>query len=128
MTPEQIKRNQIAMAALRRNKKKAIGEMRDSEGGRCCLCVIQDSAVAQGFKFPKKKWKSMESYPSPSLAKFMGWKMHKKKANPLLCGFPASYYNDGYICPQKTHKQIAKLFETEYPEIAPKKKVAKRRK
>jgi hypothetical protein len=40
----------ILVKALLENKRKAIREMRDAAGGRCCLCVIQDALAPSKAK------------------------------------------------------------------------------
>jgi hypothetical protein len=70
-TPQQIKvRNKLWADALVKNKKKATGEMYSDNGGRCCLAVAQDVAIACGLEVDKEY---DESYPHPNVGKFFGW-------------------------------------------------------
>jgi len=50
-TPQQIReRNEAWAKALEQNPKKCVGQMRDGQGGRCCLAVAQDVARELGMK------------------------------------------------------------------------------
>lgn len=109
MTQEQIERNRKGMAALRANEKQAIHKMRDENGGRCCLCVLQDAAIEMGF-VPIKRSVAL---PCETLSEFYGWNHRNpdlKWRGGLLA---ASGLNDAGI----SHKNIADAFEETFPEI-----------
>lgn len=115
LTPEQIKRNKAFIKDLRANPKKAIGQMRDNDGGRCCLCVALDTALAMGFqKYEYERRVNSDIYPPPSMAKWYGW----PSEDPHLGNNQASVYNDGGSCiPELSHSEIADRFEEAFPEI-----------
>ena len=110
MTPEQIERNRQFIKDLRANEKKAINSMRNSDGGRCCLCVALDTACDLGFDSGYEK-ECYKNYPPGHIAKFYGW----PTANPIISGISnAANVNDR---PESTHAQIADMFEETFPEI-----------
>ena len=115
MTQEQIENNRAFVKALRENKKKAKGVLYGSDGGRCCLGVAFDVAKERGFVNPDTY--SPSFCPPKTMASFYGWNC-EEYSNPLLGGIHATEHNDGVNkTPEKTHKEIADLFEQEYPEI-----------
>jgi hypothetical protein len=121
MTPEQITRNQIFLEDLRANSLKTTGQMRDDEGGRCCLCVALDTAIKLGYKRPPRY--ACDILPPDDINDFYGW----EGIDPLIGAdrkYCASSYNDGIsedgMVEMKTHKQIADLFEEAYPEVVKK--------
>ena len=66
---QMVYRNQLWADALRKNKKKARGCMY-KDGGRCCLAVAQNVAIAHGVEVDK----SHDEYePSVSVGDFFGW-------------------------------------------------------
>jgi hypothetical protein len=71
-TLQQIKhRNRLWVEALRKNKKKAKGEMYDGHGGRCCLAVAQDVAMANGVELDEDDFDDAE--PHVCVSEFFGW-------------------------------------------------------
>lgn len=113
MTQTQIERNREFIKDLRANKLKAIGRMRDENGGRCCLCVAYDTAQRLGAGLPAASCLT----PPQQMAEFYGWPC----LNPILRGRYASDHNDGDCShtPELTHCEIADLFEQTFPEIKP---------
>lgn len=70
-TPQQVKiRNRMWAEALIKNKKKTTGKMY-CDGGRCCLAVAQNVAIANGVDIPK----NYENYgfPHNDVVQFFGW-------------------------------------------------------
>lgn len=117
-TTEEKRANLIkGVKALRRNKKKAKNIMRDSEGGRCCLCVLANSA-AYSCGLPKRAFEGT-GFPLEDLSKIFGvTSIHMGGANQndiKIGEYAASDYNDGENeLPEKTHKEIADLLTKEY--------------
>lgn len=110
-TPAQIKyRNRKWAEALEKNENKATDQMRDNDGGRCCLQVAEDVAIAMGLDVPRSK--SYASSPSYKVKRFFGW----EATNPALIiesrevpdGIAsASSLNDGSFTREFSHKEIA---------------------
>lgn len=111
-TKEQKRANLVkGIAALRRNKKKARGTMRDNEGGRCCLCVLADSAERIcGYK---KGDFASGAYPIIDLGLIFGVKSTTFN-DILVSGGKAGNFNDGAGEREKTHKEIASMLKEEY--------------
>lgn len=103
MTEEQIRRNLGLCEALRANKKKAIDQMRDHKGGRCCLCVAMDYANAHGENFEAEN----NLRPPSQMADWYGW----TTSNPTVAGHYLSRHNDGLYTEYLTHAEIADLIE-----------------
>lgn len=110
MTPptkaQKIERAQRWVTALQNNKRKAVEEMKDNKGGRCCLAVAQDVAIKVGGICLIDPSNLM---PEGETIKWFGW----GPSTPLLrtpngATIDASELNDGTngIKPL-THKQIA---------------------
>jgi len=113
---ERQKKNNLkkGIAALRANKKKAIGRMRRvNTGGRCCLCVLADTA--EEICKLRKGSLSGTFFPEINLSKVFAVKSDKDK-NILIGGTTASTLND---TKRKSHAVIADMLEKEY--LAPKK-------
>ena len=114
MTPTQIERNREFLKDLRTNPWKAKEQMRDDNGGRCCLCVALDTALRLGYRPANHEHlEDCENYPPHSMGAFFGW----PSRDPCLSGTCAVRHNDGDTVQEKTHKEIADLFEREFPEI-----------
>lgn len=107
MSPEQITRNQHFIAELRANQYKAKNTMRDSKGGRCCLCVALDTAIKDGFVCNSQHY---EIFPPATLANWYGWPSY----DPVLGSHHAADHNDGVRVSEKTHDEIAELFQKEF--------------
>ena len=105
-TPQQIReRNEAWARALEANPKKCVGQMRDGQGGRCCLAVAQDVALKMGMDAPMDF--ELPSTPWDEVADWFGW----DSVNPYLetsSGEPmiAAQINDEADLP---HAEIAKL-------------------
>jgi len=113
-TPQQIReRNEAWARALEANPKKCVGQMRDSQGGRCCLAVAQDVALELGMTWPVNGdgYKKPEDWlnPWPETSDFFGWG-NVSGASCILQGQNAAAWNDGteYI-DELSHAEIAKL-------------------
>ncbi len=121
MTPTQIERNREFLKDLRENPHKAFGQLRDAEGGRCCLGVALDTAVRLGFPAPKDHLSTCNTVvlPPVEMAEFYGW----IQRNPVLGRHSLTVYNDGGADsrapqPALTHKEIADLIELNLDTIA----------
>ena len=68
---QMVYRNQLWANALRKNKKKARGRM-CANGGRCCLAVAQNVAIAHGVEVDKSH-PEYDYIPSESVGDFFGW-------------------------------------------------------
>lgn len=108
-TEDQQKANlEEACKALEANPKKAKGEMRDDEGGRCCLCVMEDCARSIDSEIRLGD----DYYPHKNLSAFYGLE-NCYDSNYGFCfrfrnGAKASEYNDGTNdIKELTHKEIA---------------------
>lgn len=106
-TKEEQRRNlEGACKALEENPKKAKQEMRDSEGGRCCLCVMEDYAKSIDPKIRT----GCEEYPHKDLEAFYGLKSYYKSVFNFAFNNSdeASECNDGMgFTKEHTHKEIA---------------------
>jgi hypothetical protein len=98
-TPAQVKyRNRLWVNALLENKRKARKAMHDKEGGRCCLAVAQDVAIACGALDG-----SLETgdgmFPHSKVKFFFGWgsnnPMLNVKINGKIVEEEAATLNDG---------------------------------
>ena len=123
-TPAQVKhRNRLWVNALLENKRKARRGMHDNDGGRCCLAVAQDVAIACGALDSSLR-KDNDTFPHESVCEFFGWGTNnpklKVKINGKIVEEEASTLNDGHTdfagCEIKdpkmnkkglSHKQIA---------------------
>lgn len=117
MTPEQIERNRAFIRDLRANPKKAKQKMRDSDGGRCCLCVAYDTAQAMGAGLPDCN----RFWPPDEIANFYGWPSREPILEYEGRRRRASQFNDGSdgatSFQELTHAEIADAFEATFPEI-----------
>ena len=108
-TKEEQRQNlEGACKALEENPKKAKGRMRDEDGGRCCLCVMEDYAMSID---PDIK-KGGVLTPSLDLEGFYGLKRSENLHGSVFGfnfdfkdGILASEYNDNKN--NHTHKEIA---------------------
>lgn len=130
-TPAQIKhRNRLWVNALLENKRKARKEMHDKEGGRCCLAVAQDVAIACGALDSYLR-KDNGTFPHSNVQLFFGWRsidpILNLKINGKIVEEEASILNDGHSefaeCEIKdpkmnkkglSHKQIAECVLNTY--------------
>ena len=110
-TKEEQRQNlEGACKALEENPKKAVRVMRNSTGGRCCLCVMEDYArgIDPRINGGDKK------HPHKDLSSFYGLKNMLKNCQLFNFKFRngdlASECNDGktnYNVKKHTHKEIA---------------------
>jgi len=120
---EQQKENlKLGIKALRENPLKAKDQMRDSSGGRCCLCVL--SEVAEDIQgVPRGTFTYREPHgedaivPTSDLAEIFG--LHNESSsgqfNFLINDKMASIWNDGFgFTPELSHKEIADMIEKEF--------------
>ena len=119
MTKAQIQRNREFLKDLRKNRKKARGQLRDEDGGRCCLGVACDTAKRLGLDLKVNDW---DGVPPDEVGMFFGW----PDVNPTLkvpgtTPRPAAMINDanGTDFPKTSHKRIADLFELTFPKLKP---------
>jgi hypothetical protein len=113
-TEEQKKENlRLAIKALRENPKKAKEMMQDSNGGRCCLCVI--SHVAEDIMGYERNELCGENLPLFRMSDVFGTGSDRWCPENISIGSDlASAHNDGVRVPEKTHKEIADILEKEY--------------
>lgn len=110
LSEEHAKRLKLGLQRLRENEKKAKERMRDGDGGRCCLCVLQGAAIEQGASIREDD----DELPSFEMADFYGFDYR----NPsLVLGKTASMLNDGHGVEEFSHKEIADIFEMVYPKV-----------
>ena len=67
LTPKQIERGRAFLVDLRANEKKAVGQMRDDNGGRCCLCVALDTGIRLGCEVDYSQWNEDSDGVPPSV-------------------------------------------------------------
>lgn len=85
-TPAQVKhRNRLWVNALLENKRKARKEMHDKDGGRCCLAVAQDVAIACGVLDSSLR-KENSTFPHESVCEFFGWGTNNPKLKVKING------------------------------------------
>lgn len=124
-TKEEQKENlEGACKELEANSKKAIGRMRDTEGGRCCLCVMEDYAISIDPAIRR----GSQYTPSSDLVCFYGLANNisevDNRANDIELfnfvfenGDYASDCNDGETnsnVKEHTHKEIAARIRAEF--------------
>ena len=117
MTPIQIERNRVFLADLRANPVKAVGSMRNPNGGRCCLCVALDTAVKLGMPILKQELEDAIQVPPACVATFYGW----ENVNPMIGTgkntWSAARWNDMGEGSTYSHCEIANKFEETWPEL-----------
>lgn len=99
-TPAQVKyRNRLWVNALLENKRKARKIMHDNDGGRCCLAVAQDVAIACGA-LDGSLDNGDGMFPHKAVQYFFGWDSKNPnlqvKINGKIVGEEASTLNDGH--------------------------------
>jgi hypothetical protein len=110
MTPEQKENLKAGIKALRDNPQKANGIMRDENGGRCCLCVLFDTAVERGYTGERNNFMPKDTL---SLANFFGMKCDSM--DEIVIDYHSlQAWNDGADCEEKTHVEIADMLEKKY--------------
>jgi len=112
LSPIQIERIKAGVQALKYNPLKAVGQMRNEDGGRCCLCVLQDKAIELGFEGKTDGY----FLPSEFLCEFYGFEPDDNKM-PVVGGISMENWNDGQgeaHRQEKTHQEIAIMIEQEY--------------
>jgi len=112
-----IKNIKGAAQAIRNNPRKAKYEMRDSMGGRCCLCVMMDYAEEQGADVKQSEDNDLPA--REGMEQFYGIKTMNNLTEQnmfdfILQGSPASHHNDGVDIREKTHEEIADMIEKEF--------------
>lgn len=109
-TPAQIKyRNRLWANALRENKKKAKRQMRDGEGGRCCLAVASDVAHSHGVKGLENV-----NFPHENVGRFFGWGFKNPTLKTKKSTYSASVLNDGNTDIELSHQEIAECVENTF--------------
>jgi len=118
-TKAQIKyRNRLWATALRKNKKKARGRMCEA-GGRCCLAVAQDVAIAHGVEVDDE-YDECEYIPFESVGDFFGWETNIPNFKlPDGTVEESAYVNDSNIYNANgskgmSHKRIAECVENTF--------------
>ena len=97
-TPAQVKhRNRLWVNALLENKRKARKKMYDKDGGRCCLAVAQDVAIACGLDIERNA--GCGDFPHNSVRFFFGWGNNNPRLTVVVNDahkvMAASTLNDG---------------------------------
>ena len=130
MTDTQKANLKLAIQNLRANPKKAKEEMCDKSGGRCCLCVMSDTAedilgVERGSLryddfYPKNDIEEVfgiksenKSYYSPEFANSLNFIMLNDGFTSLYChvGIKGIHQND---FKEYSHVEIADLIEKKF--------------
>jgi len=120
---EQQKENlKLGIKALRENPLKAKDQMRDSSGGRCCLCVL--SEVAEDIQgVPRGTFTYCEPdgedaiAPTSDLAEIFGLRnvSISQTFNFMINHKMASIWNDGFgYTSELSHAEIADMIEKEF--------------
>lgn len=112
-TPEQQKNNlRLAVDALRKNERKATGDMYNETGGRCCLCVM--SNLAEDIDGVPRDTYTAEGLPLARVGEVYGLPNSSRGDGALfnfsIGGHDASCLNDN----GKTHREIAGMIEKEF--------------
>lgn len=116
MTDEQKQNLRLALQDLRANPNKAIGHMRNEAGGRCCLCVIAETA-AKIKGLDKNAFITNSGFPTCELKEIFGLPNEHQNGtlfNFVIKGSTASCWNDGECVEEKSHVEIADMIEEEY--------------
>ena len=120
---EQQKENlKLGIKALRENPLKAKDQMRDSFGGRCCLCVLSEVAediqgVPRGTFTYREPYGQYDITPTSDLAEIFG--LHNESSsgqfNFVINNKMASMWNDGFGYEREaSHAEIADMIEKEF--------------
>jgi hypothetical protein len=111
-TKEQQKENlKLAVANLRANPLKAKEQMRDDVGGRCCLCVMSDTAE-DICGLERQSLETTPFLPSFELTNIFGIEsIFNDSFLFKINGISASVWNDDY---DKSHTEIADMLEEGY--------------
>mgnify|MGYP003988120805 CR=1 FL=1 len=76
--------------ALKKNKRKARGSLKDQHGGRCCLRVAEEALI------PKKDWsKATDDYPRTTWPSGASWRIMIGDEKSSIRGVDFSGLNDG---------------------------------
>jgi len=114
-TEEQKKENlRLAIKALRENPKKALEEMQDENGGRCCLCVMAHVAEdIMGYERDELCGTMSPLFKMSDV--FAVQELDMYPDNVKVGEYLASRWNDGgNNIEEKTHVEIADMLEKEY--------------
>jgi hypothetical protein len=120
---EQQKENlKLGIKALRENPLKAKDQMRDSSGGRCCLCVLSEVAediqgVPRGTFTYREPDGEDAIAPTSDLAEIFGLRNESSSPtfNFMINHQMASIWNDGFgFTPEASHAEIADMIEKEF--------------
>ena len=120
---EQQKENlKLGIKALRENPLKAKDKMRDSSGGRCCLCVLSEVAediqgVPRGTFTYREPDGGDDITPTSDLAEIFGLPNEScsEQFNFMINHQMASTWNDGFgYAREASHAEIADMIEKEF--------------
>jgi hypothetical protein len=120
---EQQKENlKLGIKALRENPLKAKNQMRDSSGGRCCLCVLSEVAediqgVPRGTFTYREPDGGNAITPTSDLAEIFGLRNEScsEQFNFMINHQRASKWNDGFgYAREASHVEIADMIEKEF--------------
>ena len=120
MTEQQKANLKLAVADLKSNPLKAKGAMRDDEGGRCCLCVMAETAERINGVC-KGSYSSNNGLPHAFLSEMFGLEnsciqTEDKFFNFYLLGSQtAAECNDGVSGAEElSHSEIAAIIEERF--------------
>lgn len=107
---QQLQNLEFAAQKLIENPKKAIGLMRDNEGGRCCLGVMCDAARELGFVVEE-----CAGFPEPyEFTQIFGIRIFQNftindQTNSLARHNDGRFEEDFEKIDEKSHKQIGEM-------------------
>jgi hypothetical protein len=110
---QKIENLKKGIEALRKNRKKAVGAMKNDRGGRCCLCVL--AHVAEDICGVERDTFVGTFMPSIDLREIFAIGSITFPENLVVNGQSLSSWNDGSIeCKKTSHKKIADMLEKGY--------------
>lgn len=108
---QKIENLKKGIEALRKNRKKAVGVMKNDQGGRCCLCVL--AHVAEDICGVKHDTFVGTFMPTVDLYKVFAINTSNFR-DLIVNGRNLSEWNDGIgECKKTSHKKIADMLEKE---------------
>jgi hypothetical protein len=109
---QKIENLKKGIEALRKNRKKAVGAMKNDRGGRCCLCVL--AHVAEDICGVERDTFVGTCMPTVDLYNVFAINTTLNFRDLIVNDQSLSEWNDGSSNAKKTsHKQIADMLEKE---------------
>ena len=109
---QKIENLKKGIEALRKNRKKAIGAMKNDRGGRCCLCVL--AHVAEDICGVEHDTFVGAFMPTVNLSKVFAINTAPNLFDLIVNGRNLSEWNDGVVKGTRaSHKKIADMLEKE---------------